>query len=283
MEALIETAAPADERESRGASVRALDRAMSILKCLAQAPGGLTLTELSRAVGLHKATVLRFLRTLERGEFVAMASGGKIWRPGLAFLDIRMSTLGRHDIREIARPVMEAASAQANETAQLALFADDGIVYIEKVEPAEQLLRIHTQIGSRRPMHCTALGKAMAAFREPRDVERVIQLAGMARCTPQTITSPSAFQEELARVRRNGYAIDDREYNELVVCVAAPIRDAKGKVIAAVSLSTFGIPVASARFQELIPIAVAAADRISHGMGWAGESETAKPRRHAMA
>jgi DNA-binding IclR family transcriptional regulator len=254
-----------------GSSVRVIERTMRILKCLARHHDALTLTEISQQSDLHKATVLRFLKTLEHGGFVASGARGKGWRLGPAFLDIRMQALGRHDVREIARPFMEEASRLAGETVQLAILADNGVVYIEKIEPPDQALRINTQIGTRRPIHCTALGKVLAAGRERREVEQIVQATGLQRFTPRTITSLSAFLEALAQVRRAGYAIDDREFNELVACVAAPVRDEAGRTVAGLSISTFGIAVDSARFRELVDRAVATAEKISAALGWRAE------------
>jgi DNA-binding IclR family transcriptional regulator len=159
MAALVQRAArkpaPSDAptpAEAAG-SVRVIERTVRILKCLS-ASGGLTLTELSRDIDLHKATVLRFLRTLERGGLVSLA-GGKVWRLGPAFLEMRLRALGQLDLRTVARPFMEAASRASNETVQLATLADHAVLYLEKVEPPDQVLRINSQVGSRRPIHCT--------------------------------------------------------------------------------------------------------------------------------
>lgn len=259
---------PDDVPDAEGpGSVRVLERAMRVLKCLADQPEDATLTEISRDVGLHKSTVLRFLKTLEQGGFVAPSGNGKGWCLGPTFVDFGMRALGRQDLRTVARPFMEEACRQSGETVQLAILDGDGIVYIEKIEPPDIPLRINTQIGTRRPVHCTALGKLMLAYRERRDVDRVVQ-AGMPRFTPRTITSASELLEALARIRQRGYAVDDHEFNELVCCTAAPIRDGGGRVVAGVSVSTFAIAVDSARFGQLIEAAVATAERISLALGW---------------
>ena len=173
---------------------------------------------------------------------------------------------------------MEEACRATNETVQMAILADESIAYIEKVEPPEQPLRINTQVGSRRPIHCNGLGKVLAAFhQQPGEIERVLRSAGMQRATPQTITSMSAFQEELARIREKGYAVDDREYNELVTCAAAPVRDSTGRTIAGLSISTIGVSVESARFRELIDVAKESADRVSLALGWNGGAHGDKP------
>ncbi|MBI3743432.1 MAG: IclR family transcriptional regulator [Chloroflexi bacterium] len=254
-----------------------MERAMRVLKCLSQHTAGLTLSEISREVDLHKATALRLLKTLEQGGF-ATTGNGKAWRLGSAFLDIRTRAIGQHDIRDVARPLMDEAAQRARVTVHLAILVDGAVVYIEKSEPRDDLpLRINTQVGTRRPMHCTALGKLMAAFQDPRQVEHILEAAGTPRFTPQTITSLSVLRRELARIRRDGYAVDDREMNELVVCAAAPVRDAAGSVVAAVSISTFGTAVQSPRFRALIQDVTALADRISAALG--GERSIANAAR----
>lgn len=258
---------PAENQDGKS-SVRVIERTMRILKCLARHSDDLTLTEISQQIDLHKATVLRFLKTLEQGGFVASGTRSKGWRLGPAFLEIRTRAIGRHDVREIARPFMEEACRITGETVQLAILADNGVVYIEKIEPPDLPLRINTQIGTRRPVHCTALGKVLAAGRDRREVEQIVQATGLQRFTPRTITSLAGFLEELAQVRRDGYAVDDREFNELVSCAAAPVRNNAGSLVAGLSISTFGMEVGSARFGELVERVVATAGAISAALGW---------------
>jgi IclR family acetate operon transcriptional repressor len=253
---------------SQAASVRVIDRTMRILRTLAEAPGLMTLTELSHAVGLHKSTVLRFLRTMEQGDFVASGPGGKGWRPGPVFLDIRARSIARHDLAAIARPLMEEACRLTGETVQLAILPDTSIVYLAKVEPLDPPLRINTQVGARRPIHCTGLGKVLAAYRDRAEMDRILAEAGLPAFTSHTITTAAAFHAELAQVRLNGYAIDDREYNELVSCIAAPVRNSDGIVVAALSMSSFGQGVKSPRFPALIEAVRSTATRLSELLGW---------------
>lgn len=147
------------DRQAAGGTVRVIERAMRLLKCLSTSSTGLTLTELSREVGLHKTTVLRFLKALQQGRFVSPGGSGKAWRLGSAFFDIGAKAVGQNDIRYVARPLMEEASRLTNETVQLAILADNSVVYIEKLEPPDLPLQINTQIGTRRPIHCIGLGE----------------------------------------------------------------------------------------------------------------------------
>jgi DNA-binding IclR family transcriptional regulator len=244
-------------------AIRAIDRAIAVLKCLSLHPNGLTLTEISREVDLHKATTLRFLKALSHSGTVAPATTGKGWKLGPTFFEISARAADQTDIRDLARPIMEALSRSCRETVQLAVMADDSIVYVEKIEPPDAPLKMNTQVGSRRPIHCTGLGKVLAAFQEWDDVKRILAEVGMRRFTAQTITTVAKLQAELARIRAQGYAVDDREYNRLVVCVAAPVRDPTGRVVAGLSISAFGEPVESKRFKELIGLCNETAARIS--------------------
>jgi DNA-binding IclR family transcriptional regulator len=227
-----------------------------------------TLTELSHRVDLHKSTVLRFLKTLEQGGFVASGPGGKGWRPGTVFLDIRSRSFARHDLAALARPFMEEAVRLTGETVQIAILPDTSIAYVAKVEPLDPPLRINSQIGSRRPIHCTGLGKVLAAYRDRAEIDGILAKVGLPSFTPRTITSAYALHAVLEQVRRDGYAIDDGEFNELVTCVAAPIHDADGRVIAGLSVSCFGKPVESPKFSEFVVVARSTAKRLSELLGW---------------
>lgn len=263
----VDDAAGADA--ARGtSSVRVIDRTMNILRVLADSTDSMTLTEVSQRVDLHKSTVLRFLKTLEKGGFVASGQNGKGWRPGPVFLDIRSRSIARHDLAGLARPLMEEACGQTGEIIQLAVLPDTSIVYLAKVEPLDPPLRINTQIGARRPIHCTALGKAIAAYRDPAEVDAILREAGMPAFTARTLTSAAALHQALAKVRADGFAVDDREYNDLVSCVAAPIRNGEGTVVAALSISSLGQTASAPRFVELIAVARDTAARIGELLGW---------------
>lgn len=266
-----------DDKEGGKSTFRVIARATDLLKCLSGYPAGLTLTEISREIRLHKATTARFLKALAEDGFVATVPTRKAWKLGPTIVQIASRAAEQTGIREIARPIMERASLRTHETVQLAILADGGVVYVEKIEPEDLPLRIHTQIGSRRPLHCTALGKVMAAFRDWSDVEWMLGPGVLERRTERSITDRSRLKAELLRVREQGFAVDDREYNDLVVCTAAPVRDAFGDVVAALSISTFGIATDSARFRMLISEARATADSVSSGLGWRTD---AQPKLH---
>lgn len=257
----------ASERE--GDTFRVIDRAMRILHCLSSNLAGMTLTQISTETGLHKATVSRFLKALEKGGFASSAPRTKIWRVGVSFLNIGIRARAHIDIREIARPVMNLVCQNCRETVQLGVLSDGFVSYVEKVEPPDQVLRINTDIGSRRPLHCTAMGKVLLAFHPiPAQAHDIVANLRLEKRTEHTIVSRDALARNIAQVRETGFAVDDREYNDLVTCVAAPVRNASGQCVAALSVSTVAVPTQSKRFIDLLKDVIAAADEISKALGW---------------
>jgi DNA-binding IclR family transcriptional regulator len=137
-----------------------------------------------------------------------------------------------------ARPFLNQLRDQVNETIHLAVLDDDlRVVYVEKLSTQHAIGLMMSRIGITAPMHCTALGKAMAAFRPEDDIRHWIVTHGLKSVTETTITDEDAFLQELREIRSRGYAVDDGEFEASVRCVAAPIRDRTGRVIAAISIS----------------------------------------------
>jgi IclR family acetate operon transcriptional repressor len=127
---------------------------------------------------------------------------------------------------------------QVNETVHLAVLDNDlRVVYLEKLSTQHAVGLMMSRIGITAPMHCTALGRAMAAFRPEDEIRHWIQINGLKAYTDTTITDEAAFLQELREIRSRGYAIDRGEFETSVRCIAAPIRDSTGLVIAAVSIS----------------------------------------------
>jgi DNA-binding IclR family transcriptional regulator len=253
--------------------VQVIDRAVDILRTLSRHPDGMTLTDLSTRTKLHKATVLRFLKSLEHNGMVEQARSGKFWMLGSLLFEMANRANRSDDLRELARPIMEDACRDIHETVQLAVLSSNEVVYVEKVEPNDMPLKINTQVGSRRPVYCTALGKVLCADLDWNEVEAMLVSAGMEARTKQTVTDHEAFHAMLDHVREAGYSVDDREYNELVVCTAAPVRNSSGKVVAGLSISAFGITTDSDRFRDIVTAARNTAGRISERLGFEQKAE----------
>jgi DNA-binding IclR family transcriptional regulator len=245
---------------------QSLDKALQILKHLGAGPA--SLDQLASALGVHKTTVLRLLRTLADEHFV-FRDGNHRYHLGSQVFELSSRGLEQREVRGIAAPHLTAFNREHGRTTHLCELSGSEIVYIDKLESHDHV-RMASRIGLRAPVHSTAAGKVLVADLPPNELESVLAGATFAPMTPRTITSRDDFLAELARVREQGWA-DDREENESSInCVAAPVRCASGRAVAAVSVSVPDIVLTYAQLLELLPALRAVTDKISRECGWTG-------------
>lgn len=246
--------------------VNAVERALGILENVDSGARGTGITELSQRVGMKKSTVHRLCATLEhRGYLLRDPDTGR-YRLSLRLFQIGSAALSRLDLPARAMPALEALGAAVQETAHLAVLEGDDVVFIGKVE-SPRPLRLHSQVGRRAPAHCTALGKVLLAYTTASRRTRILR-GPIARYTPQTITAPEALARALEEVRRRGYALDDQEFEEGIRCVAAPVRDYTGNVIAALSVSAPAVQLPRSRVAAMAEAVIAAAQQVSNSLGY---------------
>jgi len=171
------------------------------------------------------------------------------------------------DIRAIARPAMQELNESLGELVQLATESEGEVLYIEKID-STHMMRIVSEIGARLPMHCTGLGKVLLAYKTPAEVQWIIKKHGLRTMTSHTITNPEALEKELIRIRKQGFAIDDREIMESLRCVAAPIYDRDGNVKYALSVSVLAGNLIGDRLEVAREALVSTAKSISFLMGY---------------
>jgi len=255
------------ERES-GTLIQSVQRATRLLKAFENGPTEQGVSELSRRVALHKSTVSRLLATLEREGLLERVPETDKYR--LGFMLVRLAGQVAHfgDVRAAARPLMIELTARSRETVHLAVLDGDEVVNVEQIS-GPHLVRDTNWVGRRTPLNCVANGKALLAFLPPRDTDRI--LAGsLPRFTERTITDPQRLRAELATVRERGYAHALGEIEEGLNAVAAPVRDAAGTVVAAVSISGPAYRVTADRIAALGALVVGAAAQISTRLGFFG-------------
>lgn len=220
------------EREP-SAGLQLVDRVMVILTTFTMDEPAWALSDLARAVGMHRSTVLRILRALEKWGMVQRQDDH--YRLGLKALEMGAVVQSQLEIRSVARPLLEALVAGTQEMAFLSVYDRGEIVYIEKVD-CPQPVRSVAQIGRRLPAHAATTGKVLLAHQPAEELERVLA-SGLQALTPNTITNPTVLQAELDKVRAQGYAIDNEEVQPQVRGVAAPVRSHTGRVVAAVGIA----------------------------------------------
>lgn len=229
---------------------QSLARALRILGELGEQPR--SLDELAATLNVHKTTVLRLLRTLEADRFVSrderhrFALGSRLFELGSAALE-------QHAVRDAATPHLNRLGRETGgQAVHLAALENDAPVYIAKVESTSSV-RMYSRVGLPAPLHATAVGKVLASELGEGRLTAVLAATDFRPFTDNTITDPAVFRAALAEVRERGWAEDDAEHEELIHCIAAPVRDSTGRIIAAVSISVPEVILTRAEVHALLP------------------------------
>jgi IclR family acetate operon transcriptional repressor len=229
---------PADAQPPRSErhSIQSVDRAIRLLEAIAEAGGETTLTELSHRTNLNISTCHHLLSTLVNRGYVAKVPVRRSYALGARILYLANACV-QVDLPARAAPFIEQINVKTGETVHLAVLQGDAMMKIAKRE-SRHAVRVDTgTLGKTDAPHATATGKAMLAWL-PEDNMRRVLAHGLARFTPKTITEWPALIDALRHVRRDGYAMDDEEYQPGVICIGAAIRDQNGAVVGAISAST---------------------------------------------
>jgi IclR family KDG regulon transcriptional repressor len=217
-------------------SSKAVERTMEILESLDSSKRGLSVSEISRKLGMPKSSAHVLMVTLERLGYIRRASNGRHFSLGLKTYALGQRMAKSISVSDVALLHMQALVDDMKLTAHLAILDHDQGVYIQKVEPPG-LIKFDTYVGRRMDLHCTALGKVILAFDASEEARHILSKKVFARYTPKTITSQRILRGEVGRVRRLGYAIDNEEEELGARCVAVPVLHEGIRFLAALSLS----------------------------------------------
>ncbi|OUS75658.1 transcriptional regulator [Paenibacillus sp. MY03] len=213
-----------------------LERALFLLEQLALNKGGSGIGELSEATRLPKSTTHRILETLMKAGFVMQEPSTEKYFVGLKAIEIGMAGLHNIDLVEAAIPHLQDLAAQTGQTAFLSVYNEGEVIYIYKVDGSASVI-MNAILGSRNPVHCTGLGKAIMAYFSLEDVDKIISEKGLKQYTPTTITDHQQFLQELSKIRQTGISVNREEYDEGLSSIAGPVFNYTGKVIAAISVA----------------------------------------------
>jgi IclR family KDG regulon transcriptional repressor len=246
--------------------VKSVGRAASLLIALAQAGGELSLTELSTKVDTPVSTVHRLLSTLMTYHLVEQNQQNGKYRLGLEVLHLGTAVLQQLDLRQEALPFMRELAENSGETVNLCVLNGHEVVYIEKVEGSSSL-RMFSRIGHRAPVYCTGAGKVLLSEMSLDEVRGILRKQGMEALTCNTITSFKEFLRALEFVRLHGYGVDDEECEIGASCLAAPVRDHRGKIVASLSVSGASVRFGPERRSELVNQLVRISRELSERLG----------------
>jgi IclR family acetate operon transcriptional repressor len=251
--------------------VQTIERTALILEILGHYPGGLSLGELSEKVELPKGTTHRLLTSLAYFDFIRQNQVTKHYHLGFKLVELGNHLLNHIDLRKEAHSYLVALSDEVQETVHLVVLDQDKALYIDKVDLHSRRggLQMVSSLGSRVPLHCTAVGKILLAYLPESEAEIIIENINPIQRTNNTITNSSELKQHLKMIRTTGYAIDDEENEEGVRCVAAAIRNEMGEIVAAMSVSGPTTRITIKKIDDSLKSRVAeTAMRISRKLGF---------------
>ncbi len=248
------------------ASVGVISKVLRILEALQGSSAGLGLKAICDRTGIHKSTAHRFLKHLERERYlIRTEAGAYLIGPRLSQLSAR----GNHEatLQAVARPILWELWKSTQETVNLAVLDQGTVLYVDVIESPHEF-RLSSRVGTRRSVHVTALGKALTAFLPAETRENLLSSIAFHAATPRTIGNLVQFRQELEKIRRQGYAVDDEEAVLGARCVSAPILNSDGEPIAAASVSGPITRVSPSVVAALAGAVTSAARAISTAMGF---------------
>ena len=248
-------------------SIQVIERMMTLLDALAESPEPASLKHLASVTGLHPSTAHRILAAMAAANFVERQDAGT-YRLGIRLLELGNLVKSRINLREVALPFMQELHERIGEAINLGARHDDEIVYLERTSSGRSLVRVVYLVGGRAPLHLTSLGKLFLASEGQQKVREYAKRTGLPGKTPHSLTTLEALEKELDKVRRHGIAYDDEEAELGLKCVAAPIHDDEGNIVAALSVSA----PADRHDPEWAAQVRKTADEVSHALGYAGQT-----------
>jgi DNA-binding IclR family transcriptional regulator len=208
---------------------QSLKRGLRIIEAIAATGSSATLAEIARKTGLPRSTAHHLLRALVEFGYLVQNDGARTYTLASKLFQLTGRTWSKEQLAEIAMPFLDELSRRTGEGTSLAVLRDGTVTVIAKRE-ADGPVRVVQEVGARRPIYCTAVGKALAAWLTEQELEGIIRRTVFERLTPNTIASRTAFYRELERIRVTGFALDNEEHIRGIRCIATPIRDHSGVV-----------------------------------------------------
>jgi DNA-binding IclR family transcriptional regulator len=228
-------AAPEASVAATDGGVKSADRVMAVLDLVADR-GRMSFTEIMERLALPKSSAHSLLRTMERRHYLDFDEATKTYRIGTRVWELAQAAHEIEDLRTLLKPLMDELRDATEETVQLAILDGNEAVYLELSESPHPV-KLTSRAGARLPAHSSAIGKALLSTLEPEEASGRLADAELTRFTPHTVGTVDELMDELDRVRRQGYSVDNEEFAIGLRCIAMPVRDRAGDAVAAMSVS----------------------------------------------
>jgi DNA-binding IclR family transcriptional regulator len=259
-----------DNPASGGPIIQSLQRGLGILEIIAKKQSGVSTAEVSREIGLHTSTTFHLLRTLTTLGYLAQDEATRQYHVGSKIFHLAASVSNEVQLLRMAKPLLVEMAKETGESSHLAIFERGEVIVVGKIDGGGPV-GVTERVGYPRPAHCTAIGKMLLASLSDPEFKAFLNTAELRPMTPRTITAIASLEQELDRVRAQGYAIDDEEFSQGLRCIAAPVRNFTGNVVAAIGISGPVWRVTLDRIAQLTEFVKAAGHRMSQELGQAGQ------------
>lgn len=221
--------------------VQSVDRALRIIEFLAENPTGAGITEISKSLGLSKGTVYRLISTLKERDFAYQSSNTELYRLSYKILYLYNCISNNIDMFKVSRPIIRKFADKVDATVHLATLDEkrSNIVYIDRIEPmnSQKLFVMSSRVGKKAPCYCTAAGKMLLSQYSDDEIRDIMKGEEYKTYTDKTIKNIDEFLEEIHKVRKQGYALDENEYDHGIICISIPIYNSNGKIDFAMSVT----------------------------------------------
>lgn len=251
--------------DSSGGTIQALDRALAILSALAQQDHA-SLTDLSEDLAIPTATTHRILATLQQNGYAELDEATQTWAVGVEAYRTGSAYLNRTNLADVSRPAMRALMQDTGETANLAVPDGATVVFVGQIE-TQNPIRAFFAAGTRTPMHASGTGKAILAHLPATRQARLLSQIDLTVFTDQTLATLAELQADLASTQARGWSFDQEERHLGMSCIGAPIYDARGEVVAGVSISGPSTRFSDRRIDAFGTRVAQAAAEITDGIG----------------
>lgn len=245
--------------------------ALSIMELLAGSRGGMRLKDICSTINANSSTVSRFLNTLVKCGYIEQDPGAQSYRMTYKICRLGEQVRDNTPLQAITHPYLTAISDRFNEACCVSVERDMQMVYIDTVSPQGQSLMSRQQIGGTSPMHCTGNGKLLLLNYSTEKLDELIAVKGLEAYTPNTITTREKLVTEIENIRSAGYALDTEECELGVRCLAYPIYDCSGKVVAGLSVTGPASRMTDAVMSTMHDMLADTAGRISQSLGFIAE------------
>ncbi|MEP7456607.1 IclR family transcriptional regulator [Phyllobacterium sp. SB3] len=223
-------------KNSDGGGIQSLHRAMSILQVVAHAREGVGLADLCKEIGLHSSTTFHLAKTLVTLGLLRQDAQSKRYRVGSTLFGLATGALDEIEILNVASPFLTQLALDTGESSHIAVLAGKDVVIIGKQDAAASI-RLAERVGSARPSYATAIGKAMLSGFTAMMLDEYFEKTDLVSITPKTVTDIDTLRKAIEDVRETGIAFDDGEFDSEVRCLASPVFDFRGQVIAAIGIT----------------------------------------------